>query len=231
MMRVLVVEDDPGVASFVGRGLHDAGFAVDAASNGENGLELAHVERYDLIVLDLMLPGCNGFDILRSLRERGNATPVICLTARDAIDDRVRGLDLGADDYLVKPFSFAELLARVRALLRRGPALTGNPIIVGDLKVDVAARTVVRCAKRIELSAREFCLLEYLARHAGEVLSRSMILERVWDLHHDPQTNVVDVHINRLRKKVDHGFDRPLIHTVRGAGYVLRESQEIAASC
>lgn len=224
-MRVLVVEDDPGVTSFVGRGLRDAGFAVDIANNGENGFELACVERYDAIVLDLMLPVRDGFDILRCLRERGDATPVICLTARDAIDDRVRGLDLGADDYLVKPFSFVELLARVRALLRRGPALAGNPIIVGDLKVDVAARAVLRGAERIELSAREFCLLEYLARHAGEVLSRSMILEKVWDLHHDPRTNVVDVHINRLRKKVDHGFDRPLIHTVRGAGYVLRESE------
>jgi two-component system copper resistance phosphate regulon response regulator CusR len=230
-MRVLLVEDDPGVASFVGRGLRDAGFAVDAAGHGDDGLRLAHVERYDLIVLDLMLPGRDGFDILRNLRERGLATPIICLTARDAIDDRVRGLDLGADDYLVKPFSFSELLARVRALLRRGPTLTGNPIVVGDLKVDVVARTVVRGPQRIELSAREFCLLEYLARHAGEVLSRSMILEAVWDMHHDPQTNVVDVHINRLRKKVDYGFDRPLIHTVRGAGYVLRESQEKAASC
>lgn len=223
-MRVLVIEDDAGVASFVVRGLRDAAFAVDVADRGDDGFNMALTEHYDLIVLDLMLPGRDGFDVLKDLREHGKATPVICLTARNAIDDRVRGLDLGADDYLVKPFSFAEFLARIRALLRRGPALTGNPIVVSDLKMDVAARVVTRGSKRIELSAREFCLLEHLARHTGEVLSRSMILERVWDMSHDPQTNVVDVQINRLRKKVDHGFSRQLIHTVRGAGYVLRES-------
>lgn len=223
-MRVLVIEDDAGVASFVVRGLRDAGFAVDSADRGDDGFSMACAEPYDLIVLDLMLPGRDGFDLLQGLRERGEKTPIICLTARDAIEYRVRGLDLGADDYLVKPFSFAEFLARVRALLRRGPVLAGNPIVVGDLKVDVAARVVVRGARRIELSAREFCLLEHLARHAGEVLSRSMILEKVWDMRHDPHTNVVDVQINRLRKKVDHGFDPQLIHTVRGAGYVLRDS-------
>lgn len=230
-MRILVIEDDSGVASFVGRGLRDAGFSVDTAGNGDDGYAMAAAESYDLVVLDLMLPGRGGFNILRNLRERKITTPIICLTARDAIEDRVRGLDLGADDYLVKPFSFAELLARVRALLRRGSNVTENPIVVGDLKLDVVARTVTRDSRRIELSPREFGLLEYMARHAGQVLSRTMILEKVWDMGHDPQTNVVDVHINRLRKKVDHGFALPLIHTVRGAGYVLREPQESSISC
>lgn len=227
-MRALVIEDDAGVAAFLSRGLREAGFAVDLASNGTQGLGLSSDERHDVIVLDLMLPGLNGFEVLRNLRERSVTTPVICLTARDAVDDRVRGLDLGADDYMVKPFSFAELLARIRALLRRGTSLAHNPIVVGDLSVDVSTRCVLRGKKRIELSAREFSLLEYLARHAGEVLSRSMILERVWGMNHDPQTNVVDVHINRLRRKLNQGFDQLLIHTIRGAGYVLRETEPTA---
>ena len=229
-MRVLVVEDDAGVASFLHRGLREAGFGVDEKSDGDEGLRCALSEQYDVIVLDLMLPGKNGFEIVQSLRHRGNTTPIIFLTARDAVDDRVRGLDLGADDYLVKPFSFSELLARIRALTRRGAAMTSNPIVVGDLKVDVASRCVERGGKRIDLSAREFSLLEYLARHAGEVLSRSMILDRVWDMGFDPHTNVVDVHINRLRKKVDQGADVPLIHTIRGAGYVIRHPQESVVS-
>jgi len=197
-------------------------FAVDVAADGEVGLERAVNGQYDVIVLDLMLPQRDGFSVLRTLRERSISTPIICLTARDALDDRVRGLNLGADDYLVKPFNFVELLARIRAVLRRGQAVTDNPIVVGDLTVDVVTRAVERSGQRIDLSAREFALLEYLARHAGEVLSRTMILERVWDMHHDPQTNVVDVHINRLRRKVDSGFASPLIHTVRGSGYVLK---------
>ncbi len=222
-MRVLVIEDDRGIAGFVGRGLREAGFAVEVADDGEQGLHLASAGSYDVLVLDLMLPGKDGFTVLRELRERGCVTPVICLTARDAVDDRVKGLDLGADDYLSKPFSFAELLARLRALLRRGPALTANPLMIGDMTVDVVGRQVHRAGKRIDLSAREYALLEYLARHAGQVLPRTMLLEKVWDMNQDPLTNVVDVHINRLRKKVDHGFDRPLIHTIRGVGYVLRE--------
>lgn len=221
-MRVLVIEDEPGVASFLNKGLREASYAVDLADNGIDGLHKAVTETYDAIVLDLMLPGMDGFSILREIRSREMRTPVICLTARDAVDDRIKGLDLGADDYLAKPFSFSELLARLRALLRRGQNLHANPITVADLKVDVVARSVRRGDRRIDLSPTEYALLEYLARGAGQVLSRTMILEHVWDMNHDPMTNVIDVHINRLRKKVDHGFDPPLIHTIRGAGYVLR---------
>jgi heavy metal response regulator len=220
---MLVIEDEPSVAGFLERGLREAGFAVDVADNGEDGCHTACTEHYDVIVLDLMLPGRDGLSVLGELRGRGLTTPVICLTARDAVDDRVKGLDLGADDYLAKPFSFAELLARIRALLRRGAALATNPIVVGDLSVDVVTRQVYRGGRRIDLSAREYALLEYLARHAGQVLSRTMILEKVWDMYQDPLTNVVDVHINRLRKKVDHGFAKPLVHTMRGVGYVLRD--------
>jgi heavy metal response regulator len=222
-VRVLVIEDEPGVAAFLERGLREAGFVVEVARDGEGGCRQACQESFDLIVLDLMLPGQDGFSILREIRARGRVMPVICLTARDAVDDRVKGLDLGADDYVPKPFSFAELLARIRALLRRGSALTTNPITVADLLVDVVARQVQRGGRRIDLSAREYALLEYMARHAGQVLSRTMILEKVWDMNQDPLTNVVDVHINRLRKKVDHGFAKPLVHTIRGVGYVLRE--------
>ena len=222
-MRILIIEDEPGVAAFIERGLREAGFAVDVAVDGEDGCRLACQESYDVLVLDLMLPGRDGFSVLRELRSRGLVIPVICLTARDAVDDRVKGLDLGADDYVTKPFSFAELLARIRALLRRGTALTTNPIVVADLSVDVVTRQVYRGDRRIDLSAREYALLEYMVRHAGQVLSRTMILEKVWDMNQDPLTNVIDVHINRLRKKVDHGFAKPLIHTIRGVGYVLRE--------
>jgi two-component system OmpR family response regulator len=178
-----------------------------------------------VIVLDLMLPGKDGFTLLRELRLQEIRTPVICLTARDTVDDRVRGLDLGADDYLTKPFSFSELLARIRALLRRGQQLTANPIVVADLQVDIVVHSVRRAGRRIDLSPREYALLEYLVRNAGEVLSRTMILERVWGISVDPMTNVVDVHINRLRRKVDQGFDPPLIHTIRGVGYVLRHDK------
>ncbi len=224
-MRLLLIEDEPGVAAFVQRGLREASYAVDVSNNGTEGLNLARRENYDLIILDLMLPGKDGFAVLRELRDRGIQTPVICLTARDTVDDRVKGLDLGADDYLAKPFSFAELLARIRALLRRGQKVATNPIIVGDLTVDIVARHVERAGKRIELSQREFALLEYLARNHGQILSRTMILEHVWDMQQDPLTNVVDVHITRLRRKIDQGFAQPLIHTIRGVGYVLREDQ------
>jgi DNA-binding response OmpR family regulator len=193
------------------------------ARDGESGLGLATAENYDVIVLDLMLPERDGFSVLRALREREIRTPVICLTARDSIDDRVRGLNLGADDYLVKPFSFSELLARIHALLRRGSSLVNNVVVVGDLTIDLLGRRVEREGKRIDLSAREFALLECLARSAGQVLSRTILLDRVWDMNQDPMTNVVDVHINRLRRKVDHGFSQSLIHTIRGVGYVLRE--------
>ncbi|MBN1345492.1 MAG: heavy metal response regulator transcription factor [Phycisphaerae bacterium] len=224
-MRALVVEDDTGIQRFLVKGLREASFAVDAADDGIVGYELANVEKYDVIILDLMLPGMDGLNILKEIRESGNDTPVICLTARDAVEDRIQGLDFGADDYLAKPFSFAELLARIRALLRRGRTVVNSPIVVADLTVDLLTHSVDRAGRRIDLSAREYALLEYLARHAGEVLSRTMILEHVWDMNQDPLTNVVDVHINRLRKKVDHGFDQPLIHTIRGVGYVLRKDQ------
>lgn len=180
---------------------------------------------FDAIILDLMLPTRDGLSVLREIRHAAIQTPVICLTARDSVEDRVRGLDLGADDYLLKPFTFAELLARLRALLRRGNALAANTIVVGDLTIDVVSRRVERGGKRIELSAREFSLLECLGRSTGQVLSRTMLLERVWDMVQDPMTNVVDVHINRLRRKIDHGFDSALIHTIRGVGYALREGE------
>jgi len=224
-MHVLVVEDEPGVAGFLKKGLREASYAVDLAYDGNEGSRRARSGSYDVIVLDLMLPGKDGFAVLRNLRARGIETPVICLTARDAVDDRIKGLDLGADDYLTKPFSFAELLARTRALLRRGQAVSMNLITVADLMVDVVAHTVRRNDKRLDLSPTEYALLEYLSRNAGQVLSRTMILEHVWDMNQDPLTNVIDVHINRLRKKVDHGFAKPLIHTIRGVGYVLRENE------
>lgn len=221
-MRLLVIEDEPGVAGFLKKGLREASYAVDLVDNGFDGLHRAITETYDAIVLDLMLPRMDGFSVLREVRSHSVRTPVICLTARDAVDDRIKGLDLGADDYLAKPFSFSELLARIRALLRRGHDLHPNPITVADLRIDVLARSVHRGDRRVALSPTEYVLLEYLARNAGQVLPRTMILEHVWDMNHDPMTNVIDVHINRLRKKVDNGFDPPLIHTIRGAGYVLR---------
>jgi len=222
-MRALVIEDEPGVADFVKKGLREASFAVDVADNGIDGSHLAQVEHYDVIVLDLMLPGKDGFAVLRDLRGCDVSTPVLCLTARDNVDDKVKGLDLGADDYLAKPFSFAELLARIRALLRRGQVLANNPIVVADLSVNLVTRAVTRAGKRIDLSPNEFSLLAYLVKNSDCVLSRTMILEHVWDMNQDPMTNVIDVHINRLRRKVDSGFDAPLIHTVRGVGYVLRQ--------
>ena len=222
-MRALVVEDDRHVARFLEKGLREASYVVELADNGDDGFHQALGGGHDVIILDLMLPGRDGFGVLRSLREAGVATPVICLTARDGVDDRIRGLDLGADDYLAKPFSFAELMARMRALLRRGHALAGNTVVVGDLVIDLVGRRVERGGRRIDLSNREFALLECLGRGAGQVQSRTMLLERVWDMNQDPMTNVVDVHINRLRRKVDHGFAAPLIHTIRGVGYVLRE--------
>lgn len=222
-MRALLIEDDPGVSAFLQKGLREAAYDADSANNGEDGLRLALGGGHDVILLDLMLPGRDGFEILHSLRQAGVKTPVLCLTARDAVDDRVRGLDLGADDYLAKPFSFAELLARLRALLRRGQALVSNSIVVGDLVIDLLGRRVDRGGRRIDLSAREFALLECLGRGGGQPMPRSMLLERVWDLKQEPLTNVIDVHINRLRRKIDHGFSRPLIHTIRGVGYALRD--------
>ncbi len=218
-----MIEDDPGVARFLERGLREAACAVDLARTGTEGSRRARQQDYDLVVLDLMLPGKDGFSILQELRADGRRVPVICLTARDQVEDRIRGLDLGADDYLVKPFALAELLARMRAVLRRSQNHDLTVIRIADLQIDPAARRVERAGRRIELSPREYALLEYLARHAGHVLSRSMLLEHVWGMQFHPGTNLVDVHINRLRKKVDHGFTPPLIHTVRGVGYVLTD--------
>jgi len=209
-MRVLVVEDEIRVRSFVERGLREAGFAVDSAVDGDEGLRLGLVNPYDAIVLDLMLPRRGG----------GRATPVLVLSARDEIDDRVRGLDAGADDYLPKPFAFAELLARVRALLRRG---TARPSVleVGDLRVDLLARRAERAGSKLDLTQKEFALLEYLARHAGEVVTRTMISEHVWDMNFDSFSNVIDVYIRYLRRKIDEPFEKKLIHTRRGVGYML----------
>jgi two-component system copper resistance phosphate regulon response regulator CusR len=219
-MRVLIVEDEVRVRSFVKRGLKEAGFAVDDCGNGDEGLQLALVHPYDAIVLDLMLPGRNGLDVLRELRRSGRNTPVLVLSARDDVQDRVRGLDTGADDYLAKPFVFAELLARLRVLLRRGTS-QASVLEVADLRIDLIGRKVERGGVRIELTQKEFALLEYLARHAGEVVTRTMIAEHVWDMNFDSFTNVIDVYIRYLRRKLDEPFERKLIHTRRGMGYVL----------
>jgi heavy metal response regulator len=220
-MRILVVEDEAGVAQFIEQGLIETGYAVDLANDGQIGLDFALTVEYDAIVLDIMLPKIDGLTLLREIREQSIKTPVILLTARDTVDDRVRGLDTGADDYLVKPFAFSELLARLRALLRR-PPLQADPILrADDLEMDVARREVRRAGKIIELSPREFSLLEMLLRHPNQVLSRTQIIERVWNFDFYSDTNVVDVYIGYLRRKIDQGHDYPIIHTVRGIGYRL----------
>jgi DNA-binding response OmpR family regulator len=225
-MKVLVIEDDPSISAFLERGLREAGFAVDVAANGIGGEQLARNGGYDVVLLDLMLPQKSGLSVLHSLRAGGQHVPIICLTAKDTVHDRVAGLDAGADDYLVKPFSVAELLARIRAVLRRGLPVANTAMRIRDLKIDPAARTVERAGRRIDLSPKEYAVLEYLARNEGHILTRTMILQHVWDCRYDPQTNVVDVHINRLRRKIDDGYSYPLISTVRGAGYVIREDSE-----
>ncbi len=224
-MRVLVIEDDRKIASFIAGGLKDAGFAVDSAFDGKRGLDLALSQPYDAAVVDIMLPGLDGLSLIGEMRASGVDTPVIILSAKRSVEDRVRGLETGGDDYLVKPFSFSELLARVQALIRRSSG-TVDPVRlrVRDLAMDLLRREVTRAGQKIELQPREFSLLEYLMRNAGKVVSKTMILEHVWDYSFDPQTNVVDVVICRLRNKVDRGFDQKLIHTIRGIGYVLKES-------
>jgi two-component system, OmpR family, response regulator len=223
-MRILVVEDDRDVAGFVVKGLREAGHTVEHADNGRDGLFLAASEGFDAIILDRMLPGgVDGVRLLETLRAQQIATPVLFLSALSGVDDRVRGLRAGGDDYLTKPFAFSELLARVEALSRRGRADTpSTKLTVADLEVDLLSRTVKRAGQKIELQPREFRLLEFLARHAGQVVTRTMLLEGVWDYHFDPQTNVIDVHVSRLRQKVDKPFETALIHTVRNAGYMLR---------
>ena len=222
-MRILIIEDEAGVAGFLQQGLTETGYVVNLAHDGLEGLEYAMAYEYDVILLDIMLPKMNGLDVLRELREKRVKTPVLLLTARDGVDDRVHGLDLGADDYLVKPFAFPELLARVRALLRRPPLQTGNLLGMNDLVMDIVQREVRRAGKHIELSPREFSLLELLLRHPDQVLTRTQILEHVWSFDFHSDTNVVDVYIGYLRRKVDRGFDSPLIHTVRGVGFRLSE--------
>lgn len=223
-MRILVVEDEPKTGEYIVKGLGEAGFVVDLARTGIDGAQLARSEVYDLILLDVMLPGLNGWQIIEALR-RDKQTPVIFLTARDRVEERVRGLELGADDYLVKPFSFSELLARVRTVLRRGRQREPEIFTVADLEVDPARRRVTRSGMRIELTAKEFALLLLLVQRQGEVLPRTLIAEQVWDIHFNSDTNVVDVAVRRLRAKVDVPFAHKLIHTVRGAGYVLDEER------
>jgi heavy metal response regulator len=221
-MRILLVEDDRKVASFIRKGLAEEGYAVDVAPDGLTGLAMGLDRLHDAIVLDVMLPGKPGFQVLRDLRQAKVATPVLLLTARDAVEDKVQGLDAGADDYLTKPFAFAELLARVRALLRRGTPGRTPVLQVADLVMDPATRTVKRGGEAISLTNREFALLEYFLRNPGRVLTRTMIAEHVWDYSFDAGTNVIDVYVNYLRKKIDAGREPKLIHTVRGVGYVLK---------
>lgn len=222
-MRILVIEDDPQTALYLRKGLEEGGYIVDWTADGRDGLFMAASERYDLIVADRMLPGTDGLSIIKMLRSQGIRTPILVLSALGQVDDRVRGLEAGADDYLVKPYAFSELIARVEALLRRGSATAPDTVLrVGDLEMNLLARTVARAGRAIELKPREFRLLEYLMRHADQVVTRTMLLEAVWDYHFDPQTNVIDVHISRLRQKIDKGFGNVLLHTVRGAGYSLR---------
>jgi two-component system OmpR family response regulator len=220
-VRVLVVEDEVKMARAIRRGLEQEGYAVDGAATGDDGLHLATEIDYDAIVLDLLLPVLDGFEVCRRLRAAGRWAPVLMLTARDGVADRVEGLDAGADDYLVKPFSFGELLARLRALVRRGSGERPAVLVVGDLRLDPAAHTVERAGRAVSLSAREFAVLEFLMRHPGEVVSRARILEHVWDFNYDGLSNVVDVYVGYLRRKLEQPFGRPLIRTVRGVGYGL----------
>lgn len=222
-MKILLVEDDKGVYRFIKKGLQEKGYVVDAAFDGEEGLHLALSQTYDLIILDILLPEMNGYEVLKNIREKGVLTPVICLTAKDEKEDIVQGLELGADDYLVKPFSFTELLARIKAVLRRGKKdAEQSKLNVGDLTLDLMNRTAYRNETKIELSNREFLLLEYLMRNAEQILTRTMILENVWGYNFDPSSNIIDVHVNHLRTKIDKDFPQKLIHTIKGAGYVLK---------
>jgi heavy metal response regulator len=221
---VLIVEDDNKIASFIQKGLKQAGYAVDHVTDGEEGLSMAQISPYDVAIVDIMLPGMDGLSLIEALRRKGVDTPVIILSAKRSVDDRIKGLKAGGDDYLTKPFSFSELLARVQALMRRA-SRSSSPMDLeaGDLRVDLLTREVVRGDMQIELQPREYSLLEYMLRNKGTVLSKTMILEHVWDFNFDPQTNVVDVLVSRLRSKIDRDFEKKLIHTLRGVGYVLKD--------
>lgn len=225
-MRILVIEDDAEAAAYIAKGMRDAGHVVDHAVDGESGLRMAEAGDYDAYVVDRMLPKLDGVSLLSRRREAGDPTPALFLSALGEVDDRVAGLKAGGDDYLVKPYAFSELLARVEALGRRraAPSNVTTRHQVGDLEIDVITRTVRRAGKKIDLQPREFRLLEYLMRHAGQVVTRTMLLENVWEYHFDPQTNVIDVHISRLRSKIDKEFERPLLKTIRGAGYTIEDA-------
>ena len=223
-MRLLLVEDDEKLSAFIAKGLRQAGFAVDHSNNGRDGLHLAISETYDAAILDIMLPGIDGLAIIEQMRQQGISTPVIILSAKRSVDDRIKGLQTGSDDYLVKPFSFSELLARVQALIRRASAAAEpTQMTAGDISLDLMTRRVERNDKELHLQPKEFALLEYLMRNEGKVLSKTLIMEHIWDYNFDPQTNVVDVLVCRLRAKLERDFDKKMLHTIRGVGYVLRE--------
>ena len=222
-MRILIVEDDQSLANYLRKGLRESGHVVDHAADGEEGLEMARAAEYDVLIVDRMMPRMDGISLIESLRADEDMTPVLILSAKDTVDDRVEGLRAGGDDYLVKPYDFSELLARIESLARRrDPEAVKTKLVVGDLEMDLLARTVVRGEEEILLQPREFRLLEFLMKHSGQVVTRTMLLEKVWDYHFDPQTNVIDVHISRLRSKIDKPFERAILHTVRGAGYRLQ---------
>jgi len=226
-MRLLLIEDDKDVASYLVKGLREDGFVVDHAVNGRDGLQLACSEDYDFMIIDRMLPSVDGLTIVRSIRSEGRATPIIMLSALAEVDSRVEGLNAGADDYLAKPFAFSELLARLNALLRRSTTSMSSvtELKVGGLRLDLHTRVATRCGRLIELQPREFSMLEYLMRNAGQAITRTMLLEHVWDYQFDPQTNVIDVLISRLRRKIDADFSEPLLHTIRGVGYMINETR------
>jgi heavy metal response regulator len=225
-MRILVVEDEKKVASFLKKGLEEERYAVDCAFDGEEALFMAEANEYDLVILDIMLPKVDGLEVLKQVRDKGATLPVLMLTAKDSIEDVVKGLDKGCDDYLTKPFAFAELLARVRALLRRKGREPAGELHVADLVLDPVTHAVSRGGKKIDLTAKEYALLEYLMRHADRVVTRTMISEHVWDYHFDPMTNVIDVYVNHLRGKIDVDSSQKLIHTIRGVGYILRGNDD-----
>ncbi len=222
-MRILVVEDEKKVGSFIKKGLEEENYAVDIAYDGEEGLTLAQINEYDLILLDIMLPRLDGMEVLRQIRRNGSNVPILMLTAKDSVEDIVSGLDGGSDDYLTKPFSFDELVARVRALLRRKAKEKTDLLTVGDLSLSTSTHRVKRGGREIELTAKEYALLEYFMRNPNRVLTRVLITEHVWDYHFDPSTNVIDVYVNYLRKKIDQGFEKKLIHTIRGSGYIMKD--------